>query len=500
MRDIMEWNRLYLKNWIKSRNLIPRARQDGLLTDELICEAIDAAIEEVADFCHLLPVLYKFPLRANQWKYPMPEDVLSIRNVWYKDSSGNRQPLDYRSTDNFLNWRDPEDDTSTEPSYFAYPTYQSRVLEFYAIAPELDDYVSSSYITTESIRTVIDSGINFGLTLDGTRVEPGCIVHNITDDSYGYVEVLDIKTNKTTGWAGAATNTNTLSDTSKDFTALGVAVGDIICTPSGGVVTSYAFVTAVGTTALTYAAMQGVAKYFKNGDSYKVGKAQEIRLSMATPHPGLRDGATNDFTVSSVKATITGTAFTATTCTGNSTSGAEVGDIAIASGGSHGKITSLTSTVLTTDKWIGGQPGNGETVTVKECDEYQVETKHRIERVMWIGPTPSASDTVGSESMEILYAARPTLPEEDDDPIEIPEKYKPALLKCLVWKAAELRGTASQQELEALEAFYTQTVMKYRGDVWQTPLNKPLTVWGNRNPARYGESRYMTPSGLKWNI
>jgi hypothetical protein len=41
--------------------------------------------------------------------------------------------------------------------------------------------------------------------------------------------------------------------------------------------------------------MQGVATSFASGDTYKVGKATEIRLSESTPHPGLRNGADNTF-------------------------------------------------------------------------------------------------------------------------------------------------------------------------------------------------------------
>lgn len=495
----LAWDRLYVRNHTKSVLLLDRNKEDGLLTNDLLNEAIEKAIRQVSQDCNLIPVRWKFPLQANQWEYPMPEDLDRIRNVWYIDDTGEYEPLTYLTSDSYLDWEDPTE-TQTEPAYYSYPHYQGRVFQFYAEAPPVYDYVEESHVTTKSIRTVIDSGANFGKTLSN-RIRPKCVVHNRDDGSYGYVEILDITTNKESGTATGGTTTTILEDTGKNFIAQDVQVGDIICTPSTGVVTSYAFVTAVAATQLSYADMEGSAKRFASSDTYKVGVATEIRLSMDTPHPGLRDGADNTFSVGDTKATITGTTFTDTTVSGSSTSGAETDDIAIASGGSHAKVTAVADIQLTVDKWIGGLPTDGETVTVKECDAYQIEDRYNTERVIWIGPTVGASDTVGSESIVVEGIKVPTVPSEDDDPLEVPQHYEQPLFRCSEWQARLLAGDKyTPSEILAAESVYRETVRRYRGDVWRPALNKPINPFRNRKRARHFGRRDQTRNGLAWDI
>lgn len=499
----MAWDRQELKNWIKDRRLLDRDKDDGRLPDDFIHTAINDALRDVADRCDMLGETRTMPLKAGQWEYPMPDDINDIRSVWFVDTNGTRIPVTYLSNSKFTAWRDPDDDQSTQPSYFTYPAFQGEVLSFRANAPDLSDYVPQSWVTTASIRTAIDSGINFGLTLSGKRIEPGMILVNITDGSIGYVEVVDITTNKSSGTATAGTNTNTLVASAEDFVSDGVAVGDIICTPSTGVVTGYAFVKEVtNLTTLVYEGFQssGTALRFEPTDTIKVGVATEIRLSEATPHPGLRDGADNTFDVGAVKATITGTTFTNTTATGSDTSGAESGDIAIASGGSHGLVSGVDDNELTVDRWIGGLPSAGESVVARVCDKYQVQTDFRIERVMKIGPTPSTSDTTGSESLEILCNTVPRFPVQDDDPIEIPQKFERPIRACLMWRAAERAGD-DQNSVDRLETKYDAVVRRYQGDIYETPLDEPMSAWSNRHRgARMRERRFEDSRGIPWDI
>jgi hypothetical protein len=499
----MAWNRQFLKFWIKDRRLLDRDVNDGRLDDTRIHAAINDALREVASRCGMLGEIRDLPLRAGQWEYPMPDDINDIRSVWFIDTNGTRIPVRYLSNAAFLSWRDPDDDTSIQPSFFTYPAFQGRVLSFRANAPPVLDFVEQSWVTTARIRTVQDSGINLGLTLEGIYVEPGMVVANITDGSIGYVEVVDITTNTSTGTATAGTNTNTLVDSTATFVADGVAVGDAICTPSTGVVSGYAFVTEVtSNTELAYAGFQssGSALRFDVGDNYKVGKAQEIRLSEAPPHPGLRDGSSNTFAVGSTKATITGTTFTDTTVTGSATTGAESGDLAVASGGSHALVGGVDDNELTVDKWIGGTPSAGEEVTVKVCDKYQVQTDFRIERVLRIGPTPSNSDSIGSESLQILCNTEPRLPTQDDDPIELPRKFERPILACLRWKAAERAGD-EDAKVDRFELRYDTIVRTYQGDIYRPPLDEPISAWGlRRRGNRFRDRRFQDSRGIAYDI
>jgi len=519
----MLWNKRYLRDRVKSSLLLDRRRSDAGISDEIIDEGMASAMKELARDCKLFPDKWTLALQASQYKYPLPVELDRIREVRFIDTDGTRIPLHYMAEDNYINWTDPTD-TESEPRYYSYPHYQPHIFEFYAGAPPTADYVLASWLTTGRIRTVQDSGINFGRTRSGLRVRPGCVVQNRTDKSFGYVEYLDITTAKTSGTATSATSTDILEDSGENFSTDSVAVGDIICTPSTGKVLAYAFVIEVAPGSnndqLRYSDIEGQdgngvrIRRFESGDTYKVGKATEIRLWAGRPvpagtrvahagwdHPGLRQGATNDFTVSATKATITGTTFTNTTVTGSSTSGAEEDDVAIASGGSHGFVSGVDDNELTVDKWIGGKPSAAETVTVVEADKYQVEDKYAGERQIWIGPPASSGASLGSENILMSGARVPRIPIEDDDPIEIPEDYEQPLIACSKWQVADLRGIYNPAEIDAFRTLYKKEVKSYGSRVDRPPNNAPISPYRNRKrTARSYGRRDQTSRGIAFDI
>ena len=153
---------------------------------------------------------------------------------------------------------------------------------------------------------------------------------------------------------------------------------------------------------------------------------------------------------------------------------------------------------MTVDKWIGGTPAGAETVTVKECDKYQIQTNFRLERVLWLGPTPSNNDAIGSESIEILCNTRPILPTKDSDPIEIPIRYMEPLQACLEWKAAERAGDESNTVINH-KAVYELVVKQFQRDVYRPPTEATISAWRNRMySGRRRGVRDQTPSGVKF--
>ena len=422
-----------LKKRIKWAEGLDPNREDGLISTTLLNEAINDAIKRCAGDLNLLPVEGAIALRANQYKYPLPTDVLRVRRVWFVDSDNVYQPLSYITQDTFYDRLDT-DDTDTEPDYYSIGNYQGVVFEFWQGVGVLYDFITKSTITTAGVRTLIDTTANFGRTRTGRRIEPKCIVHNLTDGSSGVVEVLDISTNITTGTCASGTSTTKLEDTGKNFTTLGVAIGDIICSPWTGmgddVVTSYAFVTEVGTTTLTYANIQGATR-FKDGDTYKVGIATEIRLSTTAPNYGLRNGAVNTFVVG---------------------------------------------------------------------DSYQIEDKWRDERVLMVAPTPSGNDTVGLESIFMTYSAVPQLPEEDDDILEIPDRYYQCIIKCTQWQVGILSSKYSDGEIEFKQQVYEQEIHKYRGDIHKPPISEPVNILRNRGMNGRRGRKDSTLSGVPYDL
>jgi len=325
------------------------------------------------------------------------------------------------------------------------------------------------------------------------------VVHNVSADSYGYVEVLDAITNKKTDTCDTGTNATQVVVTGVDWSTLGVAVDDVILSPSTGVPTSYAFVTAISGNTLIYEDMRGALTAFAVGTSIKVGTARKIRLTTAAPHRGLRTGTYNYFTIGdAVSATITGTSFTPTTVTGSATTGASVGEEAIASGGSHGKITGITATTLTVNCWIGGVPAPGETVTTRSCDEYVIETRPMIQPVIWIKPTPSVSDDAGTERLWMSFDTEPYLPSNDWENLDIPPRYTDCFYACCEWQVARQTGTQSPAQILKYKELYESELAVFGGDIHEVARGQIMTVWGNRASAGVDYSNRGTLSGNRY--
>lgn len=503
----MPITRLDLKNRILSSRGLTRARDDGLLDDTLLNEAVRDAQEIVTMNCNLFPVRERLAIVAGKYQYPVPDAFLGLREAYYIDASGTRLPLTQISQDEFFAGRDPVDDVALQPAYYAFPYMQQRVIQPFAEAPPTWDFVEVSWVTSDSIRTVIDTGINLGRTYSGRRISPGDVVFNLDDGdgSYGFVEVLDVITEKRSGTAGVNTSATQLHDASIDLTTLSIEEGDIICvSDSDGVVVTYAFVSADGvdTNLITYEDVRGQATALASGDSYKIGKAQKVRLDSAAPHRGLRGGLNNRFDVGAATATLTATTFTDTRVTGTgSVSGVSVEEVAVASGGSHGVVTDTGSGYLDVERWIGGVPSAGETVTVRSCDRYQVQTRPAIERVMCLGPTPTTTDTGGSESLLILSNRRPLEALNDYEELEVPEEYRRPLFQAGYWMAAELTGIYGPEQLSNYQVMYERAVLPYQGNVHKTKLSAVMSPYTNRARSRHLGRRYMgTRSGVAFNI
>jgi hypothetical protein len=483
------------------------------LDDTLLNEAVRDAQELVVADCNLFPEDLTLRLIADKWEYPVPTEFLGVKEVFFVDASGNRLPLGLVTDSEFRGGRNPVTDKGLEPAYYAFPKYQRRVIQPFSQAAPNIDYVEESWVTSDSIRTIYDSGINLGRTYTGRRISPGDIVWNRDDvadggdGSYGVVEVLDIITTKDSGsgTAGASTTATQLVDVGGDYVNNSVQDDDIICvTDADGVVVTYAFVSVDGVvngTTINYEDVRGEGTVIESGDTYKIGTAQKIRLSSASPHRGLRGGANNRFDVGDATATITATTFTNTrvTGTGSLTSVSE-GEIAIASGGSHAEVSEVGSGYLDVDKWIGGVPAAGQTVTVRACDKYQVETRPAIERVISIGPTPTTSDSLGKRSIVILSNRRPLEAQHDWEELEVPEKYRRPLYAAAYWMAAELTGIYTPAILSNYEQQYEREVADKRGDANINRVNAVMSPWLNRQRGGSRGTRYQGRSGITWNV
>uniref|UniRef100_A0A6M3K4J8 Uncharacterized protein n=2 Tax=viral metagenome TaxID=1070528 RepID=A0A6M3K4J8_9ZZZZ len=517
----MGMTRKDVRNRLKLMFGLDPNREDSNLTDDQFNMAINDAIRTVAKDVYMIPVERIISVRDGQWEYEMPDDLETIRTAFFLDSDGQYNELSYYSLEQFMHGADPGSNKSDTPLYYSYPKYQSAVVNWFANAG-IYDYISISNVTEATFRTLVDTGANFGRTRSGYRIEPGCLVYNLEDNSYGYVRVLNIHTNwvKASGVADSGTSTNILMDQSHNFEDLYVEEGDIIVVPSTGVPDSYGFVTDVDGYKVYYEDMKGLNTRVRKNDTYKVGRATEIVLKVDSPHPGLRNGSLNKFSVSETKATVTGsTVYTLTAVSGVVASVVRApiaGDIVIAEqvldedgvtvlvpGGQHGIVTAVGDSSLTVDKWIGGKPYDGQQCSVKVSDSYQIETKQIEQRVLTIAPTPNYNDAPGEESIVVVYNKKPNFPEDDDDLIELSDdKYQELLLKCSIWQAARLSGRYfdNPQHLTYLEGEYRALVPQFAGDVFAPPFGKPLNVMRNRRSTNTYGRRFQARSGAVYDI
>ena len=507
---------LELKDRIKSSRGLTRARDDGLLSDTLLNEAVRDAQELVVQYCNLFPVNEAFALESGKYEYPVPIEWLGLKRALFIDAGGSRLPLGKVDYDDFIAGRNPVTDVGLEPVYYSYPKMQQQVIQPWAQAPPNKDFTAYSFVTSDSIRTVIDTGINLGRTQTGRRISPGDIVWNLsdyspnsTDDrpkgSYGIVEVLDMTTVKVSGTADATTSSTRIVDAGVNFVSTNVQVDDlIVLRDSDSVVVTYGFVTVVSANYIDYEDVRGEASVFASGDAYEVGVANRIRLDSAAPHRGLRGGINNRFDIASASATLTGTTFTNTRVTGSgSLTSASTDQVAIASGGAHGEVSAVESGYLDVECWVGGVPSAGEQVTVHTADKYQINTRAAVERVMTIGPTPTTSDSVGKRSILLLSNRRPIEAQKDWEELEVGEEYRRPLYSAAYWMAAELAGLFSNDpnRLAVFKQAFLSEVQTKMGDVNKNDVDAIMSPYTNSlGGGAVGGRRYQGRSGIAWNV
>lgn len=160
-----DWNRLYLKNWLKSYRGLQRLEEDGLLTDDLIHEAIETAIRYFSQDCDVLKSLDTLSLIANQYAYNIDE-LYNILAVLHKDSDGTYYSLKHITEKDFFVNRDVVDDTSEDPLYYAYPIYDNETSPFspqiyFGPTPNTSDAAGSPsiLIIKTSVGTIPDNDL-----------------------------------------------------------------------------------------------------------------------------------------------------------------------------------------------------------------------------------------------------------------------------------------------------------------------------------------------------
>lgn len=495
---------------------VSRISTDDLLNEVVLNEVVNDALDTVTDDLNLNMSMEAIGRLKDQWEYPLPDEILSLRGIYYLDTGNEWNPLDYLSPEEFLAGFD-EDDSQPDP--LVYSVF-GRTAEQYWWSTDsgepVNKFAPEFYVTVENNCIIICYGANFGVIdfdlrrrRTGSRIQQDDVAWNISDDSYGFVDYLDMTTAKVTNAAGTnvtATSTR-LSDTGNNFTTANVVAGDVIVRTSDN---SYAFVTEKQSdNVLLYTGMQGPSISFLDEDGYKVGTADRVVLKQyGTSGGGLRSGT--DHTFEYTDSTHAATSVTVST-------DINTGDtLTIASGtfdttkittdmicfpstnDKVGKIRSVTSTVIKVDYWIGGAPTGTITVTFGTGDKFQVESKFRTLEQVWIHPASSENDT-NIERIRLLYVRAPNHPDTDDDPIELDDRYQLHLLNAMRWLMADRLGTQSVTEVAKYEAVYRARIAN-TNPVAGVPTGQTLSVLPSKAGRRRSKSAVWGAGGInfKW--
>jgi hypothetical protein len=120
---------------------------------------------------------------------------------------------------------------------------------------------------------------------------------------------------------------------------------------------------------------------------------------------------------------------------------------------------------------------------------------------MCIGPTPTTTDTGGSESLLILSNRRPVEALNDYEELEVPEEYRRPLYMAAYWMAAELTGLYGPEQLSNYQVMYERTVLPYQGNVHKTKLSAVMSPYLNQIRSRHMGRRYQgVRSGVAFDI
>lgn len=230
---------------------------------------------------------------------------------------------------------------------------------------------------------LVDTSANFGITLTGEEINPDDKIFNITDDSSGYVDSLFFSSNKTIGICETGSNATTLYDSTGSF----VTTYNVAV---GDIVSRYSF-----THRYAYGIISSVSdttltfsRLYNHEAGYVAGQNYQIGTS---------------------------------------------------------DIIYLTSSGLVADTEegiVGGAENDFD-----EDDEYQVEDYYSTLDTLLLSSMPSTSDTLGTESLTLIYIPYPKQPAQYYHPIELSEAYTPAILaKMAEYAKARERGDEPNYE------------------------------------------------------
>ena len=472
---------------------------DSILTED-IWEASKVVTADLARRGIIDVVSTTTPITKGQNSYTLPADVCKLHAIEYFDGTYWKGPLSAIPFDDYVKMSVSK--TESLPKYYTHTVSDAR--EVYLSVT--DGITESSFRDTGPL--TLKSEAQLSVTASGEQINRDDLVFNITQDSAGVVDYLDMSSNKLSTASGTvhikydyANHTITIKHTSIS-SATWASIGDMFKQGQTwaiitDIVTDTAEVEAVltfdgtvrgandafastGTDGTTSAGFTGTNlitigkpdRLIIKSDNPLILPAQQglsgstasVIVTMVSPDVFSYDHQAGKLTISNPSADVDLTAYSSLGYTisitdANDTYTGYVGAIVTAevggydqstldltsNGSSPGVVTSLNTAHTTA---ISGITSVSITKPpLFKGDVVQVESQFATLDTVKVYPYPDRDDTVGSEGLRITYAPYPSKPSKPDQVIELPDAFNDAILA----KAFEYSSRRADNRMEPYE-------------------------------------------------
>ena len=421
------------------------------------------------------------PIVKGQNAYTLPSNICKLLSIEYFDGTYWKGPLTSISYDDYV--RISAAKTDGTPTYYTHTLSDSR--EVYLTI--------SSGITESSFRDAgpltLKSAAQLTVTSSGSQINKGDLVFNVTQDSGGLVEYLDMSTTKFTSGDPSTNdididrtaNTIKISDTgidSSNYTSK-AAVGDIYLEGKTWVVITK--VTNIGNVLVIHhdGVIRGELSAFTidNGAGVKIGSPDRLIVQsdnalILDANQGMSGGSSDlvstyttnvsnpaitithnatlvyDVTIANDQADVDLSAYaslgyTLVIYTSDETYTGYIQGVTVSTvGGYKQSVLSLTSSAPSNG--VGGSIdsshiantgliSNITSVSITKPpffvgDVVQIESQFATLDTIQLYPYPDRADTTGVEGLRMTYVPYPVQPTKPDQVIELPETFNDSIL------------------------------------------------------------------------
>lgn len=472
---------------------------DGILTED-IWEASKVVTADLARRGIIDVVSTTTPVSKGQNSYTLPADICKLHAIEYFDGTYWKGPLSAIPFDDYVKMSVSK--TESLPKYYTHTVSDAREVYLSIV----DGITDSSFRDTGPL--TLKSDAQLSVTASGEQINRDDLVFNVTQDSAGLVDYLDMSTAKLTTHDTNTTaitydydnHTVSITDTNIN-SATWASIGDIFKQGKSWVVITKVETGGSGVGILTFdgtvrgeldkfaviPAAPNASNGWTDDNLITIGKPDRLIIKSDNPlilpaQQGLSGSTASlvtttastdvlsynyqsgELTISNPSADVDLSAYSGLGYTISITAGvdtytgyvgtitpSEVGgydrsvlDISY-NGTAYGFVTILNAAHTTALTGITG--ASITKAPLFKGDVVQVESQFATLDTVKVYPYPDRTDTTGAEGLRITYAPYPVKPSKPDQVVELPDAFNDAILA----KAFEYATRRADNRMEPYE-------------------------------------------------